>query len=220
MQQQAILIDREEGFEPSAVDGDKGRPEVPLFTQYLRDIADTPLLTREQEIELGTHETILALLCDRTSNSPHIYYPNPMAVGGVGETEDWVWDNFGRDPFAKSSMVQTAEGALNEINSLLVKVRSLAIDSANAGVNDVDALAAIQAEITNALATIDRIASNTQFGTKKLLDGSAGFVATSSNGFVSGLSASENTAVGTFSIANIDQNGQKGQVEGFDGFKI
>ncbi|MBU0718117.1 MAG: thiolase family protein [Planctomycetes bacterium] len=61
------------------------------------------------EIELGTHSTILALLCDRTSNSPHIYYPNPRAVGGIGDTENWVWDNFGRDPFAKNSMVQTAE---------------------------------------------------------------------------------------------------------------
>ncbi len=42
------------------------------------------------EIELGTHSAILAVLCDRTSNSPHIYYPNPFAAGGVGETEDWV----------------------------------------------------------------------------------------------------------------------------------
>ncbi|MCA9111479.1 MAG: flagellin, partial [Planctomycetaceae bacterium] len=55
------------------------------------------------------------------------------------------------------SVVQTAEGALNEINSLLVKVRSLALDSANAGVNDSDSLAANQAEITNALETINRI---------------------------------------------------------------
>ncbi len=60
-------------------------------------------------VELGTHSCVLNLLCDRTSNSPHIYYPNPLAVGGVGKTEDWVWDNFGRDPFAKNSMVQTAE---------------------------------------------------------------------------------------------------------------
>ena len=77
-----------------------------------------------------------------------------------------------------TSMVQTAEGALNEINSLLVKVRGLALDSANAGVNDSDTLAANQAEITNALASIDRIASNTQFGTKTLLDGTAGLNAT------------------------------------------
>ncbi|MCH8963471.1 MAG: thiolase family protein, partial [Planctomycetes bacterium] len=61
------------------------------------------------EIELGTHSAILALLCDRTSNSPHVYYPNPLAIGGVGAHEDWVWDNFGRDPYAKSSMLQTAD---------------------------------------------------------------------------------------------------------------
>ena len=73
------------------------------------------------------------------------------------------------------AVVQTAEGALSEINSLLVKIRSLAIDSANTGVNDEDALAANQAEIDNALETIDRIANNTQFGEKKLLDGSADF---------------------------------------------
>ena len=71
------------------------------------------------------------------------------------------------------SMVQTTEGALSEMNSLLVKIRSLVVDSANEGVNDTNSLAANQAEITNALDTIDRIATNTQFGTKKLLDGSA-----------------------------------------------
>jgi acetyl-CoA acetyltransferase family protein len=61
------------------------------------------------EVEQGTHSCVLGLLCDRTSNSPHIYYPNPLATGGVGKTEDWVWDNFGHDPWARNSMVQTAE---------------------------------------------------------------------------------------------------------------
>src|SRR5690606_34964163 len=73
-----------------------------------------------------------------------------------------------------ASVVQTAEGALNEINALLIKIRSLALDSANAGVNDAEAQAANQAEITNALDTINRIANNTQFAKKKLLDGSSG----------------------------------------------
>ncbi|MGI9517844.1 MAG: flagellin [Pirellulaceae bacterium] len=111
------------------------------------------------------------------------------------------------------SMVQTAEGALTEINSLLVKVRGLALDSANAGVNDDDALAANQAEITNALATIDRIASNTQFGTKKLLDGSAGLNATSTNTFITDLNASTDTTVGTFSISAVVQTAQKGDID-------
>ena len=70
------------------------------------------------------------------------------------------------------SMIQTAEGALTEINSLLVSMRELAIHAANEGFNDADQLAADQAEIQNAIKTIDRIAANTQFGTKKLLDGS------------------------------------------------
>src|SRR5437763_5186150 len=43
------------------------------------------------------------------------------------------------------NLVQTGEGALNEINSLLDKVRSLSVDSANSGVNDRDTLAANQA---------------------------------------------------------------------------
>jgi flagellin len=69
------------------------------------------------------------------------------------------------------SMIQTAEGALTEINALLVSMRELAIHAANEGFNDTDQLAADQAEIDNAIKTIDRIAANTQFGTKKLIDG-------------------------------------------------
>ena len=44
------------------------------------------------------------------------------------------------------SMVQTTEGGLNEVNGLLVKIRSLALDSANSAINDSSALAANQAE--------------------------------------------------------------------------
>jgi flagellin len=102
-----------------------------------------------------------------------------------------------------ASVVQTAEGALNEINSLLVKVRTLAVDSANSGVNDEDALAANQAEIANALDTINRIATNTQFGTKKLLDGSASGptsgVATDTD--VSNIVATSNTEAGSYSVS-------------------
>lgn len=99
------------------------------------------------------------------------------------------------------SLVQTAEGALSEINSLLVKVRSLAIDSANAGYNDDDALAANQAEIANALDTIDRIANNTQFGTKKLLDGSAGVNGLASDTDITVLKATTDTEAGNYTVS-------------------
>jgi flagellin len=72
------------------------------------------------------------------------------------------------------SLVQTGEGALNEMNSLLTKARSLALDSANAGVNDTNAFQANQAELSNILGTIDKIATSTQFNGKNLLDGTGG----------------------------------------------
>lgn len=99
------------------------------------------------------------------------------------------------------SMVQTTEGALNEVNNLLIKIRSLALDSANTGVNDSSALAANQAEVANALATIDRIAVNTQFGTKKILDGSAGMSGTTDDADVSFLRAESSSPTGTFAVA-------------------
>ncbi len=98
------------------------------------------------------------------------------------------------------SVVQTAEGALNEISSILVKVRSLALDSANGGVNDDDAFAANQAEIDNALDTINRIANNTQFGQKNLLDGSAGVAGVADDADVTFLKASNQTTAGTYSV--------------------
>lgn len=73
-----------------------------------------------------------------------------------------------------TNVVQIADGALNETNSLLLQIRGLAIDAANTGANDPNSLAADQAQIANALQTITRIATSTQFGIDPLLDGSHG----------------------------------------------
>ena len=72
------------------------------------------------------------------------------------------------------SMVQTTEAALDEVNKLLVSIRQRAIHAANEGANDMNMLEADQFEIRNALESIDRIAQFSQFGKKKLLDGSNG----------------------------------------------
>ena len=98
------------------------------------------------------------------------------------------------------SVVQTAEGALGEINNLLVQVRSLAIDSANTGVNDEDALAANQAEIANALETIDRISNNTQFGQRNLIDGSATRNVTADDADVTIVGGTDDLEAGSFAI--------------------
>lgn len=67
------------------------------------------LQTAVAEIQLDSASACLAIATDRTSNSPHIYYPSPSAQGGVGEHENWVLDNFFYDPHAKVSMLTTAE---------------------------------------------------------------------------------------------------------------
>ncbi len=69
------------------------------------------------------------------------------------------------------NLVQTIEGALNEVNSLLIGMRELALDAANSGINNATSLAADQAEIANALQTITRISDTTQFSIQTLLDG-------------------------------------------------
>ena len=67
------------------------------------------LLAVTQEIEAGMATTALAINCDRTSNGPHIYYPNPRGAGGTGTAEDWVMENFNCDPLGGHTMLQTAE---------------------------------------------------------------------------------------------------------------
>jgi flagellin len=70
------------------------------------------------------------------------------------------------------SLLQTAEGALNETTSLLQRVRDLAVQASNSGANDQAARDAIGREVEQALNEIDRISSATVFGSKNLLDGS------------------------------------------------
>jgi acetyl-CoA acetyltransferase len=67
------------------------------------------------EIEASAGRAILTITADRCSNGPHIYYPDPLGPGGKGDTEDWVWDNFGYDPFARNAMVETAENVVREV---------------------------------------------------------------------------------------------------------
>jgi acetyl-CoA acetyltransferase family protein len=66
------------------------------------------------EVEVNEDHTVLTISADRCSNGPHVYYPNPLGPGGTGDKEDWVWDNFGNDPFAKNSMIETAENVAKE----------------------------------------------------------------------------------------------------------
>jgi len=71
---------------------------------------------------------------------------------------------------------KTAEGALDEVSRLLKDARKLAVAANNTGTLDAAAIQANQNQLRSIIESIDRIAVQTQFGKKKLLDGSAGIV--------------------------------------------
>ena len=81
------------------------------------------------------------------------------------------------------SVVQTAEGALNEVHTMLNRMRDLAVQSVNAS-NDLEARTAANNEITELKGEIGRIASQTKFGSQALLDGSYGLTPASSSAAV------------------------------------
>ncbi len=62
----------------------------------------------------GMIGTALVVAADRTSNGPHVVWPNPKGPGGEVIHENWLMDNFNRDPFAKNAMIQTAENVARE----------------------------------------------------------------------------------------------------------
>jgi flagellin len=71
------------------------------------------------------------------------------------------------------SAVQTAEGALTEVHSMLQRMNELAVQAAN-GTNSVSDRDAIQAEISQLTTEIDRVAETTKFNETYLLKGSSG----------------------------------------------
>ncbi len=69
------------------------------------------------------------------------------------------------------SVAQTAEGALNEVTSILQRMRDLAVQKANVGSNSTTANSAIDQEYTALASEITRIGTSTKFNGNQLLDG-------------------------------------------------
>jgi flagellin len=80
------------------------------------------------------------------------------------------------------SVVQTAEGALNEVHSMLNRMRDLAVQASNTGSNDQAARDAAQVEVGQLREEVTRISTTTKFGAQSLLDGSFGVKPTKSTG--------------------------------------
>ena len=92
------------------------------------------------------------------------------------------------------SLVQTAEGALNEVHSMLQRVRELAVQYKNGTLSSNDQLA-IQSEVNQLKAEIERIGTDTEFNNIKLLNSASTTIS-----FQVGASDAQQITVGTISI--------------------
>jgi flagellin len=76
-----------------------------------------------------------------------------------------------RNGFDGLSVLQTAEGALNEVSSILIRMRELAMQSASDGISDTER-SYLETELDALVEEIDRISLSTEFNNQKLLNGS------------------------------------------------
>ncbi len=113
------------------------------------------------------------------------------------------------------SVVQTAEGALTQVNSMLQRIHDLIVQSANTASSDSTARTAAQNEIVQLRDEIDRIGNTTAFGNQNLLDGSFGAQAAQltngASGLAGGLTLTGATTSVQFSL-NLDAGNTAGSL--------
>lgn len=113
-----------------------------------------------------------------------------MAISQKMKTQIRGLNQASRNASDGISVIQTAEGALNEVESMLQRMRELSVQAVNE-TNTAEDREAIQLEIDNLSAEIDRISEDTEFNTKKLLNGDSDRKTYSSSTKVSIVSTSD-----------------------------
>ena len=110
------------------------------------------------------------------------------------------------------SVLHTAEGAMEEIQSMLARMKELSVQAAN-GTNSVDERSAIQSEIDSLNSEIDRISSNTEFNSQTLISGNLSRRVYSNYEGVNQIEVSDNFVAGNYGIT-ITQDARQAIVVG------
>ena len=147
---------------------------------------------------LRTEENLAASM-ERLSSGFKINHskddPSGMAISNKMKAQIDGLSQASQNASDGSSVLETADGALNEVHSMLQRMRELAVQAANDTNSQTDR-ESIQAEISNLKSEIDRISSTTEFNTKMLLDGSVGSRCYADN--VSRIQTSEEVKAGPY----------------------
>lgn len=98
--------------------------------------------------------------------------PAGMAISNKMKAQIDALDQAQSNAVDGKSVLQIADGALNEVSSMLQRMRELSVQAAN-GINSYSDRKSIQAEIDKLAEEVDRVSSDTEYNTKPLLDGSS-----------------------------------------------
>ena len=140
-------------------------------------VINTNIASLNSQRNLNTSQTALATSLQRLSSGLRINSAKDDAAG-LAIAERFTTQIRGLNQAARNandgiSLSQTAEGALGELTSNLQRIRELAVQAANS-TNSSSDRAALDQEVQQRLAEVDRIASQTSFNGQKILDGTFG----------------------------------------------
>ncbi len=140
-------------------------------------VINTNVMSLNAQRNLSTSGSALATSLQRLSSGLRINSAKDDAAGLAISTRMTTQIN-GLNQAVRNandgiSLAQTTEGALQEVTNNLQRIRELAVQSANASNSDSDR-AALDQEVQQRIAEIDRIASQTSFNGRKVLDGTFG----------------------------------------------
>jgi len=143
----------------------------------MAQIINTNIASLNAQRNLNTSQASLATSLERLSSGLRINSAKDDAAG-LAISERFTTQIRGLNQAVRNandgiSLSQTAEGALGELTNNLQRIRELAVQSANATNSDSDR-AALNQEVSQRLAEVDRIASQTSFNGRKVLDGTFG----------------------------------------------
>jgi flagellin len=143
----------------------------------MASIINTNIASLNAQRNLAMNQASLATTMQRLSSGLRINSAKDDAAG-LAISDRFTTQIKGLNQAARNandgiSLSQTAEGALGEVSNNLQRIRELAVQSANA-TNSASDRAALDQEVQQRLAEIDRVASQTSFNGQKILDGTFG----------------------------------------------
>ena len=146
---------------------DEGKYIMQINRNMSAVIANNQLLGIEDRLSASIERLSSGLKINRASDNPA-----GMAISNKMKAQIDALDQAEANAADGISVVQIADGALNEVSSILQRIRELSVQAAN-GINSFNDRQSMQDEVDELVKEVDRISSDTEYNTKKLLDGSS-----------------------------------------------